>query len=417
MDERFCKVGDVELCYEPFGDPDRPTVLLVMGLGTQMIAWHADFCGELADRGFYVIRYDNRDVGRSTHLSDRPTPRVRELMTRRIRRPAYLLKDMAADGIGLLEELGIESAHVVGASMGGMIAQTMAAEHPDRVRSLVSIMSSTGSRWSGQPAPRILPVFLQKPASGKEAYVERIVKLFALVGSPGFERDDDELRELASTSWDRGGTEPPARRDHRERPPGAGPEADPGPNARDPRKVRPPDPPVGRTGHGARDTGRAPRSDRRNGPRPSARRLATHRGRDRAERRARCAARGSAGGLAAGAYALFAAADTILPVHGCAVVPSAAVDPVALAVTRIDLVPTPAALHTVAPAAAVERVIARAAPELVTAQEALRVVIVGTPAHAVAPLGAQHAVVARAALHPRAEADVHCQRLLAVGQV
>jgi pimeloyl-ACP methyl ester carboxylesterase len=204
MGERFCKVGDVELCYEPFGDPDRPTVLLVMGLGTQMIAWHADFCGELADRGFYVIRYDNRDVGRSTHLSDRPTPRVRELMTRRIRRPAYLLKDMAADGIGLLEELGIESAHVVGASMGGMIAQTMAAEHPDRARSLVSIMSSTGSRWSGQPAPRILPVFLQKPASGKEAYVERIVKLFALVGSPGFERDDDELRELASTSWDRG---------------------------------------------------------------------------------------------------------------------------------------------------------------------------------------------------------------------
>jgi pimeloyl-ACP methyl ester carboxylesterase len=204
MDERFCKVGDVELCYEPFGDPDRPTVLLVMGLGTQMIAWHADFCGELADRGFYVIRYDNRDVGRSTHLSDRPTPKVRELMTRRIRRPAYLLKDMAADGIGLLEELGIESAHVVGASMGGMIAQTMAAEHPDRVRSLVSIMSSTGSRWSGQPAPRILPVFLQKPASGKEAYVERIVKLFGLVGSPGFERDDDELRELASTSWDRG---------------------------------------------------------------------------------------------------------------------------------------------------------------------------------------------------------------------
>ena len=204
MDERFCKVGDVELCYEPFGDPDRPTVLLVMGLGTQMIAWHADFCGELADRGFYVIRYDNRDVGRSTHLSDRPTPKVRELMTRRIRRPAYLLKDMAADGLGLLDELGIESAHVVGASMGGMIAQTMAAEHPDRVRSLVSIMSSTGSRWSGQPAPRILPVFLQKPASGKEAYVERIVKLFALVGSPGFERDDDELRELASTSWDRG---------------------------------------------------------------------------------------------------------------------------------------------------------------------------------------------------------------------
>ena len=204
MDEHFCKVGDVELCYEPFGDPGRPAVLLVMGLGTQMLGWHADFCTELADRGFYVIRYDNRDVGRSTHLSDHPPPKVREIVLRRIRRPAYLLADMAADGIGLLEALGIERAHVVGASMGGMIAQTMAADHPERVLSLVSIMSSTGSRWSGQPAPRVLPLFLQKPARSREAYAERIVKLFALVGSPGFERDEDDLRELAGQSWDRG---------------------------------------------------------------------------------------------------------------------------------------------------------------------------------------------------------------------
>jgi pimeloyl-ACP methyl ester carboxylesterase len=204
MDERFCKVGDVELSYEPFGDPDRPTVLLVMGLGTQMIGWHADFCAQLADRGFHVIRYDNRDVGRSTHLSDRPTPTPGQIVTRRIRRPPYLLADMADDGIGLLTELGIDRAHIVGASMGGMIAQTMAANHPDRALSLVSIMSSTGSRWSGQPAPRILPVFLQKPAASKEAYQERIVKLFGLVGSPAYERDDDELRELAAVSWDRG---------------------------------------------------------------------------------------------------------------------------------------------------------------------------------------------------------------------
>jgi pimeloyl-ACP methyl ester carboxylesterase len=204
MDERFCKVGDVELCYEPFGDPDRPAVLLVMGLGTQMIGWHSDFCAELADRGFFVVRYDNRDVGRSTHLSDRPAPKPSEFLTRRIRQPAYLLADMAADGIGLLDALGVDRAHIVGASMGGMIAQTMAANHPDRVLSLVSIMSSTGSRWSGQPAPRILPVFLQKPAMSKEAYADRIVKLFALVGSPAFERDEDDLRELAETSWDRG---------------------------------------------------------------------------------------------------------------------------------------------------------------------------------------------------------------------
>ena len=204
MDERFCKVGDVELCYEPFGDSDRPAVLLVMGLGTQMIAWHSDFCAELAERGFFVIRYDNRDVGRSTHFSHVPAPRPREIVTRRIRRPAYRLRDMADDGIGLLYQLGIEHAHVVGASMGGMIAQTMAARHQDRVLSLVSIMSSTGSRWSGQPAPRILPVLLQRPASSRDDYQERLVKLFALVGSPGFPRDDDELRELAGTSWDRG---------------------------------------------------------------------------------------------------------------------------------------------------------------------------------------------------------------------
>jgi pimeloyl-ACP methyl ester carboxylesterase len=204
VDERFCKVGEVELCYEPFGDPDHPAVLLVMGLGTQMLGWHADFCRRLAERGFFVVRYDNRDVGRSTHLSDRPAPTPRELVARRIRRPAYLLEDMAADGVGLLDELGVEQAHLVGASMGGMIAQTIAARHPERALSLVSIMSSTGSRWSGQPAPRILPVFLQKPVATREAYEERIVKLFELIGSPGFERDPDELRELARASWDRG---------------------------------------------------------------------------------------------------------------------------------------------------------------------------------------------------------------------
>ncbi|HYH58907.1 MAG TPA: alpha/beta hydrolase [Thermoleophilaceae bacterium] len=204
MDERFCKVGDVELCYEPFGDPDRPAVLLVMGLGTQMLGWHEDFCRELAERGFFVIRYDNRDVGRSTRLDDAPTPTMPQIMTRRVKQPPYLLADMADDGLGLLGELGIERAHVVGASMGGMIAQTMAARAPERVESLVSIMSSTGSRWSGQPAPRILPVFLQKPAASREDYQERLVKLFKLVGSPAFERDDDELRELAGQAWDRG---------------------------------------------------------------------------------------------------------------------------------------------------------------------------------------------------------------------
>ncbi len=130
MNEQFCTVGDVTLCYETFGDRDAPALLLVMGLGTQMLGWHEDLCGELAARGFYVIRYDNRDVGRSTHHHDVPPPSIRELLLRRPKRRAYTLDDMADDGIGLLDALGIGAAHVVGASMGGMIAQLMAARHP-----------------------------------------------------------------------------------------------------------------------------------------------------------------------------------------------------------------------------------------------------------------------------------------------
>ena len=207
LNEQFCRVGDVELCYESFGNPADPTVLLVMGLGMQMIAWHEDFCQELVERGFHVVRYDNRDVGRSTHFDQVKPPTPWELITRRPRRPAYLLNDMADDAVGLLDHLGVDAAHVVGASMGGMIAQSVAARHPERVLSLVSIMSSTGSRWSGQPAMRVLPVFMRRPPAGKEAFVERIVKLFHLVGSPGFPQDEQALRELASLSFDRGADE------------------------------------------------------------------------------------------------------------------------------------------------------------------------------------------------------------------
>src|SRR3954451_11527047 len=202
--EQFAKAGDVELCYETFGEAGRPAVLLVMGLGTQMLGWHEDFCTQLADRGFFVIRYDNRDVGHSTTFSSAPPPTPRELLTRKIRNPAYTLDDMADDGIRLLDALGIDKAHVVGASMGGMIAQVIAGRHPDRVLSLVSIMSTTGNRWKGQPALRVFPFLLRRPKTGKEAYVERIVKLFGLVGSPDFERDEAELRAMLELSFDRG---------------------------------------------------------------------------------------------------------------------------------------------------------------------------------------------------------------------
>lgn len=204
MNEQFATVGDVTLCYETFGDPEHPPVVLVMGLATQMIAWPEPFCRELADRGHHVIRFDNRDIGRSTRMDDVPPPRPSELITRRIRRPAYTLETMAADTAGLLDALGLDSAHVVGVSMGGMIAQTLAAHHPERVRSLVSIMSTTGHRWKGQPAARVMPMLLAKPPRTKEESIERLVKVFRLVGSPGFERDEDELRRQGALAWDRG---------------------------------------------------------------------------------------------------------------------------------------------------------------------------------------------------------------------
>jgi pimeloyl-ACP methyl ester carboxylesterase len=201
--EQLARVGEVELCYETFGDPGQPPVLLVMGLGTQMIAWHEDFCTGIAEHGYHVIRFDNRDCGRSTHLDHARPPTVKQLVTRDASAAAYTLADMASDTAGLLDHLGVDSAHVVGVSMGGMIAQTLASSHPERVRSLVSIMSTTGGRFVGQPAPRVLPVLLRQRPSEREAYVERSVALYGMIGSPGFERDEDELRELAGRAFDR----------------------------------------------------------------------------------------------------------------------------------------------------------------------------------------------------------------------
>jgi pimeloyl-ACP methyl ester carboxylesterase len=203
LNEQFAKVGDVELCYETFGDPGDPAILLIMGLATQMIGWHADFCEELAGRGFFVIRYDNRDVGRSTHFDHVRPPTAGQLLRRRFPRLAYTLEDMADDAVGLLDHLGIDRAHVVGASMGGMIAQLVAARSPERVLSLVSIMSTTGSLWRGQPALRVYPFLLRRPATDREAATERIVRLFRLVGSRGFPSDEVELRELLALGYDR----------------------------------------------------------------------------------------------------------------------------------------------------------------------------------------------------------------------
>jgi pimeloyl-ACP methyl ester carboxylesterase len=203
MSECFCRAGDVELCYETFGNPEDPALLLVMGLAMQMLGWHEDLCEELAGRGFFVIRYDNRDVGRSSKMPGRP-PTTWQLLRRDKRAATYALTDMASDGIAILDHLGIAKAHVVGASMGGMIAQTIAAQHPDRVLSLTSIMSNTGSITSGQPKLAVWSVLIGKVPGDREAYIERIAKVFTMIGSPGFPPDEQELRRRAGMAYDRG---------------------------------------------------------------------------------------------------------------------------------------------------------------------------------------------------------------------
>ena len=204
MPESFCRVGEIELCYETFGDPADPAMLLIMGLGTQMLGWQAEFCEQLAARGFHVIRYDNRDIGRSTILDDFPAPTLGQLIRRDKRAAAYTLADLAGDGVGLVDHLGIERAHLVGASMGGMIAQLIAARRPERVLSLVSIMSNTGSRLSGQPALSTYRLFLRPIARERDAYVRQAAELFDHIGSRGFEKDDAAFREQLGMMYDRG---------------------------------------------------------------------------------------------------------------------------------------------------------------------------------------------------------------------
>ena len=184
------------------GNPDGPTVVLVHGWPDSHVLWDG-VVPLLADK-FRVIRYDNRDIGRSTRLDGHPPPTLWQLARRDRRAVAYTLADMAAGGIGLLDNLGIERGHVVGASMGGMIAQTMAIRFPDRVRSLASIMSNTGARFSGQPALGVYGVLLGRRPTDREAAIERGMRTFAKIGSPGFDRDELELRDVVERSYDRG---------------------------------------------------------------------------------------------------------------------------------------------------------------------------------------------------------------------
>jgi pimeloyl-ACP methyl ester carboxylesterase len=197
------RVGEIELAHETFGSPEDTPLLLVMGLATQMIGWPDEFCRMLAERGLYVIRFDNRDIGLSTHLDHAGAPDVLAVMGGDHSRVAYRLADMAEDTAGLLDALGLDNAHVVGASMGGMIAQTLAIRHPERVRSLTSIMSTTGDPAVGAPAEAALGALLAPPATDRESAVQRAVDTYRVIGSPGFEFDEHGLRERAGLSFDR----------------------------------------------------------------------------------------------------------------------------------------------------------------------------------------------------------------------
>ena len=197
--------GDLEICYQTFGNPADPTMLLVMGLGGPMTWWDPDFCSALAARGFHVVRYDNRDTGRSSRVEGRISRRniVRSYLGRPAEVP-YTLADMAGDGMGLLDHLGAERAHVVGISMGGMIAQTRAREHTERVPSRTSIMSTTGRRTVGWQDPRLLPMLLARRTDSREAYVARSARLWKVIGSPLYPDTAEAVQERAAETWDRG---------------------------------------------------------------------------------------------------------------------------------------------------------------------------------------------------------------------
>lgn len=204
--EQFAHLpSGIDLCYETFGDPTDPPVLLVMGLGGPMGWWDVELCERLVARGHFVVRYDNRDTGRSTKLRQHRVSRV-DVVKAFVGRgtPPYTISDLADDAFGLLDHLGIEAAHVVGVSMGGMIVQTMAVAHPERVLSLTSIMSTTGRRTVGYQNPKLFPALLSKAGDTREEYVERSLRGTRLIASPDFPTDPEFARARAYETYDRG---------------------------------------------------------------------------------------------------------------------------------------------------------------------------------------------------------------------
>ena len=202
MTVQTAPANGIEIAYETFGDPSGRPLLLVMGLATQMLAWHEEFCGALVDLGFHVVRFDNRDIGLSTHLHDAPPPDVMAAFGGDTSSASYTLDHLADDAVALLDHLGIDSAHVVGASMGGMIAQTVAIRHPARVASLTSIMS-TPSPAIGSPTQEAMAVLFAPPATSRDEAVARARATYEVIGSPGYPLDVAWLETISGEAYDR----------------------------------------------------------------------------------------------------------------------------------------------------------------------------------------------------------------------
>lgn len=202
------KANGIEMEYETFGAKNDPALLLIMGLGAQLTLWPESLCEGLASRGFFVVRYDNRDVGLSTDFGKAGIPNLMEAFARLMKGEKvdapYLLKDMAADATGLLDALGLDRAHMVGASMGGMIAQILAATYPQRTRSMVSIMSTSGRPGLPMGKPEAVAMLsAQPPGNAREQLIAHAFKLRNVIGSPGFPADPAELRTLVERNIDR----------------------------------------------------------------------------------------------------------------------------------------------------------------------------------------------------------------------
>jgi pimeloyl-ACP methyl ester carboxylesterase len=207
MSEKIVQTKTLSIAYQEFGQTSDPVILLIMGLGMQMLAWPDEFCLGLADKGYRVIRLDNRDVGLSQKFDGIKAPSPLTLILRsRFGMPTkvpYRLHDMAEDVVSLMDFLEIPSAHIVGASMGGMIAQLVAAHYPDRTRSLTSIMSTSGARSLPQPSLKVLLQLTRKPVVGEDEYLKNAKKTWAVIGSPGYPADEAQLEERFLSAYRR----------------------------------------------------------------------------------------------------------------------------------------------------------------------------------------------------------------------